>query len=167
MEDAPLPTTMTPKETFSESFEIKQDKNNYKLNIEIINQDIILNLKDNHDIMKEYENKLTLEGIKQMNKLFSLFSNCLEFIDYLKALIDNKKLSIQAIGRNQIYIELMVEYLFKQNIIKIDLFKKKANFELIAQDLYKKLNYLTENFKNLEINYYISLQSIRIQIDNI
>ena len=33
MEDAPLPTTMTPKETISESFEIKQNENNYKLNI--------------------------------------------------------------------------------------------------------------------------------------
>ena len=31
MDDAPLPTTLTPKEEISESFEIKQDKNIYKL----------------------------------------------------------------------------------------------------------------------------------------
>ena len=34
MEDAPSP--MTPKEEIKESFEIKQEEKNYKLNIEII-----------------------------------------------------------------------------------------------------------------------------------
>ena len=33
MEDAPLPTTMNPKEIYSKSFEIKQNENNYELNI--------------------------------------------------------------------------------------------------------------------------------------
>ena len=103
--------------------------------------------------MKEYEKKLNLEEIRQMNKLFSLFSTCQEFIDYLRALIDNNKLLIKKITEDQMCIELMVEYLFKQYIIKIDLSKKKANFELIAQDLYEKYNYLSGNFKNLENNY--------------
>ena len=41
MEVAPLPSTYeTPKEHILESFEIKQDENIYKLNIEIINKDI-------------------------------------------------------------------------------------------------------------------------------
>ena len=40
-------------------------------------------------------------------------------------------------------IELMVEYLYKQNIIKIDLFQKAINFELIFLDLYKKFSTLT------------------------
>ena len=152
MEDAPLPTIMTPKETISETFEINQDNNNYLLTIDIINQNIILNLKIKKDIMKEYENKLTLEEIKQMNKLFSLFSSSQEFIDYMKAIIENNKLEIKNFSGEHIYIELMVEYLFKQNIIKIDLFKKKTNFEIIAKDLYDKFYCLTENFKNFEIN---------------
>ena len=50
-------------------------------------------------------------------------------------------------------IELMVEYLFKQNIIKIDLIKKKINFELIALDLYKKIDIIGKNYNNLEINF--------------
>ena len=44
MEDAPLPIISTPKETISESFEIKQEEKNYKLNVIIINQDITLDL---------------------------------------------------------------------------------------------------------------------------
>ena len=43
---APLPGVSTPKESISEYFEIKQDDNNYKLNIKIIKQDIILNILD-------------------------------------------------------------------------------------------------------------------------
>ena len=36
MEDAPLPIIQTPKEEHKESFEIKQQEKNYKLNINII-----------------------------------------------------------------------------------------------------------------------------------
>ena len=153
MEEAPLPTGLTPKEEISESFEIKQDNINYKLNIKAINQDIILHLLDEKDMMKEFETKLTLDELKQIHKIFLGINSCKEFVDYIKALIENNKLAIKKIIENKVTIELMVEYLFKQNIIKIDLTTKKINFELIAQDLYKKISILTENFKNLETNY--------------
>ena len=78
-----------------------------------------------------------------------MFSSCQEFIDYMKALIANKKLSIKTTVENQMTIELMVEYLFKQDIIKFDLLQKKANFELIAKDLYNKISALTNNYKIL------------------
>ena len=153
MEDAPLPTIMTPKESFSESFEIKLKEQNYKLNIIIINQDITLNLLNEKEIMKEYEIKLTLNELDHIHKIFSLFNSAQEFVDFMKTLNDNKKLSIKQTDENKISIEFSVEYLFKQNTIKIDLLKKKVNFELIAQDLYKKISLLTENYKILDINY--------------
>ena len=153
MEDAPLPTILTPKETITESFEIKQDKYNYKLNINVYNQDIALNLLDEKDLMKEYEKKLSLNELKQMHKIFLGLNSCKDFVDYMKALIENNKLSIKKNSENKVTFELTVEYLFKQNIIKIDLNKKKINFELIAQDLYKKLSGLVqENHKIKEEN---------------
>ena len=158
MDDAPLPATLTPKEEISESFDIKQDKNIYKLDIKIINQDITLNLKDKKELILEYENKFTLDELKKMHRVFLPLNLCQEFLDYLKALITNNKLSIKRKAENKIYIELNVEYLFKQNTIIIDLFQKKINFELIAQDLYKKFSSLTENFKTLELNYKNILQ---------
>ena len=158
MDDAPLPTTLTPKEEISESFEIKQDKNNYKLDIKIINKDIILNLKDQKEVFIEYEHKFALDELKQLHRVFLPLNSCQEFLDYLKVLIKNNKLSIKGKAENKIFIELNVEYLFKQNIIIINLFQKKINFELIAQDLYKKYSSLTENFKNLELNYKNILQ---------
>ena len=124
MEEAPLPNTISSKEEISESFEIKQEKYNYKLNIKIVEQDITLNLINQKEIMKDYEKKLSLDELKKMHRVFFALNSCQEFVDYLKTLIENNKLSIRGIDENKIYIELNVEYLFKQNAIMIDLIKK-------------------------------------------
>ena len=149
MEDAPLPIFMTPKETISDLFEIKQKEKNYKLKVEIINENIYLNILEEKDIMNEYEIISTLNELKQIHKIFSMFNSCQDFLDYMKALIENNKLSINNTLESQITIELIVEYLFKQNIIKIDLNKKKVNIELIAKDLFNKISSLSENYSNL------------------
>ena len=44
MEISPLTFENPEENNISESFEFNQDDNNYKLNIEIIDQDIILNI---------------------------------------------------------------------------------------------------------------------------
>ena len=105
MEDAPSPINTTPKQTNSISFEIKQDENIYKMKIETINQDITLNLLDEKELMKEYEIKLTLEELKQSHKIFFIFGSCLEFIDFMKTIIENKKILIKKNNENQITIE--------------------------------------------------------------
>ena len=140
---------MTPNETISDLFEIKQKEKNYKLKVEIINENIYLNILEEKDIMNEYEILLTLNELKQIHKIFSMFNSCQDFLDYMKALIENNKSSINNTLESQITIELIVEYLFKQNIIKIDLNKKKVNIELIAKDLYNKISSLSENYSNL------------------
>ena len=146
MEDAPLPIIQTPKEEIKESFGVKQEENNYKLNINIINQEIILNILDEKDFMKEYEIKLTFDELKNIHKIFLTFSSCKDFIDFIKATIENKKISIKKNKENQITIELIFEYIFKQNIIKFELEQKRINFELAIHDLYQK-------YSNLEMNY--------------
>ena len=162
MEDAPLPTILTPKETITESFEIKQDKDSYKLNINVFNQDIMLNLLEEKDLMKEYEKILSLNELKQMHTIFLGLNSCKDFVDYMKALIENNKLLIKKNSENKIIIELTVEYLFKQNIIKIDLNPKKINFELIAQDLYKKLSGLVQENQKIKEENEILKKEIQI-----
>ena len=88
-----------------------------------------------------------------MHKIFEFFESSQDFVDYIKALINNKKLSITNSSKNKITIELTVEYLLKQNIIKFDLFQKKINYELIIQDLCQKFSVLNQNFNNLEDKY--------------
>ena len=149
MEEAPLPEIITPKETITESFEIKQTERDYKLNLLIINQEITLNLLDQNDLMKEYEKKITFDELKQMHKLFSTFTATGEFVDYLKALIENERIKIIKLDETKLSIELMIEYLFKQNIVKIDFLPKKVNFDLIAKDLYKKISVLNEKYQKI------------------
>ena len=163
-------TCDNPKENTSESFELKQDDNNYKLNIKIINNDIIINILEKKEKLKEYEIKLTLEEFKQMHKAYSIISSCQEFVDYIKALIENKKLSIKKTTENQINIELIVDYLFKQNTIKIDLTQKNISLDLMVQDLYNKISIIKDNYKNLESNYKTIIEenkNIKEEIKNI
>ena len=152
MEGAPLPTILTPKEEVKKSYEINQEGNNYKLNIKIINQEITLNILDKKDLMKEHEIKLTFDELKNLHKIFLTINSCQDFIDFINAIIENKKLLIKKNKENKMTIEIIVEYLYKQNIIKLDLNQNKMNFELIAQDLYQKIANINEICKNLEIN---------------
>ena len=152
MEDAPLPITPTQKKEIKESFEINQNEKNYKLNIGIIDQDIILNLLDKKDLLQEYEIKLTLNKLKDCYKIFLTLNSSQDFIDFIKATIENKKILIKKNKENQITIELKIEYLFKQNIIKFDLIKKKMNLELIVQDLSQKIEKINETYKISKIN---------------
>ena len=167
MEDAPLPIIQTPKEETKESFEIKQEENNYKLNINIINQELTLNILDEKDLMKEYEIKLTFDELKNIHKIFLTFNSCKDFIDFIKASVENKKMFIKRNKENQMTIEFMVEYLFKQNIIRFDLNQKKMNLELSIQDLYQKFINISEICKNLiEENKNIKEDNIILKQEN-
>ena len=79
-----------------------------------------------------------------------MLSSCQEFLDNIKLLIQNNKLYIKKTNENIITIELSIDLLFKQNIIKIDLTKKQISFDTIAQDLYKKFSILNEENKNIK-----------------
>ena len=108
MEDAPLPITPTPKKEIKESFEINQDEKNYKLNIGMIDQDIILNLLDKKDLMQEYEIKLTINKLKDCYKIFLTLNSSQDFIEFIKETVENKKILIKENKENQITIELII-----------------------------------------------------------
>ena len=149
MEEAPLPN-ITPKESISELFEIHQDDKIYKLNIKIVNQDISLNISEEKDNFEEYGINLNFEELKQINKSFSILGSCQEFLEYIKALIKNNKLSIKKENENHISIEFIAEYLFKQNIVKISLVQKSINLLPIVKDMFKRLKIYEDNFKELK-----------------
>ena len=152
MEVAPLPN-ITPKESYSEIFDIKQGQKIYKLKIEIINENISLILSKEKTIFEQYEINLNFYELKQIHTAFSMLASCQEFIEYIKALIKNNKLKIKKENENQISIEIIVEYLFKQNTIKIDLKSKSINMESIVKDMHKQLSILNERLEKFDINY--------------
>ena len=146
-DDAP-PTSTTTKEIISKWFDIKQEDINYKLNLEAINENISFYLFDDKELLNEYELKLTIVDLKQMNKAFSIFNSCGELINYISNLINNKKMKIKQLTENTTTIELPIEHLYQQNIITIGLTKKY--FKLIDRDLYKNIYVLNENYKKLK-----------------
>ena len=54
-----------------------------------------MNLVEEKEFKKEYEIKFTLNEVKKMNIIFSIFNSSKEFVDYIKALINNKKLFLK------------------------------------------------------------------------
>lgn len=146
-------STLTSKESIKESFEIKQDKKIYKLNFDIMQEILVINISEENDIFEQYEIKLYFKELLQINKAFSMLNSCLEFLEYIKELIKNNKLSIKKENENTLSIELIVEYLFKQNTIKIDLNQKSLNLQFIVKDMFKQLKAVNERLQKLENNY--------------
>ena len=128
MDYAPSPTILTPKEQFSESIEIKEEENIHKLNIEVINQNITLNIIYKGELMKEYEINLTLDEIKQKHKIFSLLESLKEFVEIIKDSINNKKLSIKIFDDKKLILELLCLYIYKHETMQFELIKKQINF---------------------------------------
>ena len=153
MEIAPL-STISSKESIKKSFKIKQDSKIYNLNIEILNKNIIiLNISEEKELYKEYEINLTFQELKQMDKAFSIFNSSQEFIGYMKALIENNKLTIIKENEVEITIKIIVEYLFKQNIIQIGLKLKKINTDIVIKDVLKQITDLNNRLKTVENEY--------------
>ena len=150
MEVAPLPI-LTPKE--SKSFEINQGQKIYKLKIEIENQNISLILSEDKTLSEEYEIILNFAELKQLHKAFSMLGDCREFLEYIKMLIENNKLSIKKEIGNKISIEIIVEYLYKQNTVKIELKPKELDLELIVKGMFRQLSVVNEKLQKIEKNY--------------
>ena len=127
MDYTPSPTILTPKEQFSESIEIKEEENIDKLNIEVINQNITLNIIYKGELMKEYEINLTLDEIKQKHKIFSLLESLKEFVEIIKDSINNKKLSIKIFDDKKLILELLCLYIYKHETMQFELIKKQIN----------------------------------------
>ena len=152
MEVAPLPF-LTPEVSIKETFEIKEDSKIYKLNIEIENQNIILNLSDEKILYEEYESNLTFDELKNIHKAFSMLNSTQEFIEYIKVLIQNNKLTINKENEYRVIINMIVEYLYKQNTIEIDLKLKKINTDKIVKNLSNQISILYEKLQKVENNY--------------
>ena len=131
MELAPLNNNETPGETFYETFEIKQDDKTYIINIKYFNNNITLNISEEKLFFEIYQTKLTLNEIKLLNKSFSSFSSCQDFLEYLRIAIKNKLLSINKKNSEQVSI-----YLKKSNVL-FELTKQNIDFNTLGINLYE------------------------------
>ena len=146
MENANLLVGETNEELISETFNIKKEDVEYKLNIELNNENIRLQIFEENLFDHLYEKTLDFEGIKALDNIFSKFNSCQELLNYIKAKKKHNFLEISKITNNRIDIIL------EKDNIEINLFKIKASPELIMKILFEEILNLKTNFKIFEIN---------------
>ena len=157
----------------SETFTINQDEKKYLLNIKKQEDSITffipsLSLLSNHN----YIRTLTLKEIKEIHRIFYGLNTCNEFYEFIKALLDKKKLIFKTID-DKLFINFTVDYLFKQNLVEIELFSEKISNEDIVKNLCKEINDLKEEIKIIkdikEENNNIKKENIELknQLNNI
>ena len=165
--DAPIPCETEKGD--SESITIKQDSNIFTLNILINENSLSINVFENDNSKYDsYSKTMTLNEIKEYHKIFSGINSFDEFIDYLKTLVDNKKLTFKKEDDRLILI-LSTEYLFQHHLIEIPLLLNNINSKYLSNNLSKeiklmkeKINYLENNI-NKNINETIESQKKEIQ----
>ena len=143
----------TPKEQ-TETITIDQNNIKYSLHITSVGETLtfLLTFSSEHK-KKIFVRKLALKEIKDSESypVFLIYS-CQEFIAYLKALSEMKKISL-AIQENIVFINFSVEIMFKKHLIEIELFPEDKNFDSIAKELYRELslNYQILKQENMEL----------------
>ena len=58
-----------------------------------------MNVLDEKDLMKEQEIKLTFDELKNLHKIFLTINSCQDFLDFINAIIENKKILIKKIKK--------------------------------------------------------------------
>ena len=145
MEISPLCATF--KNEILKPIKIEQDNKSYILTIKIEADEMTFNISDSND--KEclyYIRSMKLNEIKEMHKVFYVLNSFNDFYEYLKALEENKKLTIKK-NDNNLSINFVVEFLFKQELIEIILFPGKINLDIIVKDILNEINILKEKQK--------------------
>ena len=95
--------------------EIQVEQNNLKYNLKIKSKKDILAfiLNDKNEFPSIcYSQKLNLQKIKGLNKVFELFDSFKDFFDYLKMLSQKKKIGIKKLN-DKIILILSIEVLLK------------------------------------------------------
>ena len=133
-----------PNQDLSELLKIEQGKKNYILDIKLTIDFITFSINKEDSLPTLYfSKKMSLKDIKDIHKAFYGLNSCNEFLDYIKVLSENKKLSIIEKDEN-ISINLEIIYLFKTSNIEIILNLEKINNDKSIVDIFKELSFIKE-----------------------
>ena len=147
MDYPPLPNYSTSQGIISSSFDIKQGNINYSLNINSNEQNLTLKISEENIFTEEYERQLNISDINGMNKNFKDFISFKEFVNYLKAQIENNNVEISKTPDCKILIRL------KEEKIEIILKKNQLGNNLIIRNLCQEIVKSKNDLKKLEISY--------------
>ena len=150
MDNQPPITICTTAPECSTKIKIEQNNKIFLLTLEYDNNNFNMNICEENNLSNiSFYKKMILSEIKNIHQLFSGINSFDEFIEYIKAAHENKKLSID-LKEDKLIINILSEYLFKQHNIEIILLPKKLKLNDIITNLSQELSILKEKIKNLE-----------------
>jgi hypothetical protein len=127
---------------------IEENNNKYEFTLKLI--DDKLNI-ENKTKLKEgeeriYINSFNFEELKSINKFFFICNNINDALNYIKNILEEKKVSIQTITDEEILINLKLKVIKEEAIIKIKLLRKEDS----QNDLLNELNLVKKENKDLK-----------------
>ena len=127
---------------------IEENNNKYEFTLKLI--DDKLNI-ENKSKLKEgeervYINSFNLEELKSIHKFFFICNNINDALNYIKSILEEKKVSIQSITDEEILINLKLKVIKEEATIKIKLIRKEGS----QNDLLNELKLLKKENKDLK-----------------
>ena len=143
-----METSKEPEEKM-ESLNIEQNNKKYMLTIKIKGDQLILVLSDTEIENLCFSKKMTFKEIKELDNFFNGIESCKDFSNYLKELVDEKKLNIIKKEEN-FSLNFTVKYFSKKNSIELILSPEAKNNDELTKSLCKEIITLREKIRILE-----------------
>ena len=131
---------------------IEQDKNIFIINFESNKEEYIsLSINEKNQLYPiNYIKKMNFNEIKDLNKVFCVLNSIIDFYHYLKSLANDKKIRIKKYD-DKITLILIMEVLYKEYLIEIDLFPSRNSMALNIKTISEELMNIKEKIKEIDI----------------
>ena len=149
-----------------DTIQIEQNNIKFDLNIEVKDNIIIFSINDKSKFPSiNYIRKMNFTELVNLHQAFNLFNSFSDFYKFLKASSDKKSISIKQ-SNDKISLIFNVEVLLEKQIVIIDLFQTKKEFDLNIKEIYHELFDIKQSMEALiKDNQYLKEENKKINED--
>ena len=136
-----------PQKSIQNIYIIEENNNKYEFTLKLIDDKLNIEIKSKLKEGEEriYINSFNFEELKDIHKFFFICNNIDDALNYIKNILEEKKVNIQSITDDEILINLKLKVI-KEEIIKIKLRRKEDS----QNDLLNELKLLKKENKDLK-----------------
>ena len=136
-----------PEKDIQNIYIIEENNNKYEFTLKLIDDKLNIEIKSKLKEGEEriYINSFNFEELKDIHKFFFICNNINDALNYIKSILEEKKVSIESITEDEILINLKLKVI-KEEIIKIKLRRKEDS----QNDLLNELKLLKKENKDLK-----------------
>ena len=137
-----------PEKDIQNIYIIEENNNKYEFTIKLIDDKLNIENKSklNEGEERIYINSFDFEELKSIHKFFFICNNINDALNYIKSILEEKKVSIESITEDEILINLKLKVIKEEAIIKIKLLRKEGS----QNDLLNELKLLKKENKDLK-----------------